>query len=112
MTVHGAQSIHNKNTYDFLITKTPKYLDWQITTLFYAALHAVNRHFELQGIKAPERHGKRLALVKRRLPSISSAYQNLQMLSEQSRYGGRDEVDDDSMKSALKFYSRIMSELA
>lgn len=111
MPAYGAQSAHNKKTHDFLATEAPEYSDWQITTLFYSALHSFNRHFELEGVEIPDRHGKRLALINRKLPSIREAYKNLQMLSEQSRYGGRDEADDSAVKSALKSYREIMDRL-
>lgn len=89
-----------------------EYTDWQITVLFYAALHSANCHFEMNGIKAPTNHNKRLVLIKDRLPTMAEAYKNLQTLSEQSRYGGRGKVDDVSIKSALKSYAEIMDRLS
>ena len=111
MPEHGAQSAHNKNAFDFLATKEPEYLDWQITALFYAALHSFKRHLELSGAKLPTSHGERSKMVKIRLPTIWGAYKNLQTLSEQSRYGGRGQVSDASLKSALRSYSQIMDRL-
>ena len=112
MPEYGAQSAHNKNAFDFLATKAPEYTDWQITMLFYAALHSANRHFEMKGIEVPTNHNKRLKVMKDRLPTMVEAYKNLQTLSEQSRYGGRGEVDDVAMKSALKSYAEIMDRLS
>ena len=51
----AAYRAHNKRAFDFLGTRAPEYADWQITTLFYAALHGFNRHFEQHGIEAPPR---------------------------------------------------------
>ena len=111
MPGYGAQSAHNKNAFDFLATRSPEYLDWQITALFYAALHSLNQHFELLGVKVPASHSKRSRLVKRRLPSIWRPYKNLQALSERSRYVGRGGVDDASEESALRSYAEIMDGL-
>lgn len=112
MTDYVAQSTHNKKTHDFLNTKTPEYRDWEITTLFYAALHAVNRHLESKGIKMPKNHVVRLRLVKIELPSIFEEYKNLKLLSERSRYLGQEKVSGSSLKSALESYFEIMRKLA
>ena len=112
MPEYGAQSAHNKNAFDFLATKAPEYTDWQITMLFYAALHSANRHFEMNGIEVPTNHNKRFKVIKDRLPTIVKAYKNLQTLSERSRYVGRSKVDDVAMESALESYCQIVNRLA
>lgn len=112
MPEYGAQSVHNKNAFDVLATKAPKYTDWQITMLFYAALHWINLYFELNGVTVPTNHSKRLKLIKNKLPTIVEAYRNLQTLSEQARYGGRGEVDDVAIKSALRSYAEIADRLS
>ena len=112
MSAYSAQSAHNKKAHDFLGAGYPEYLDWQITTLFYSALHLFNRHFALRGIKMPKNHRERFKLIERQLPSMSKAYLRLKSLSEQSRYGGRAEVTARSLKSALESYSEIVKQLA
>ena len=112
MTDYVAQSKHNKKTHDFLNTKTPEYRDWEITTLFYAALHAVNRHFESRGIKVPTNHGARRSLVRHKLPAVYEPYMRLRVLSERSRYKGLETANDACLESALKSYSKIRQLLA
>ena len=112
MASYSTQSAHNKGAHDLLEGSAPKYIDWQITVLFYAALHAVNFYFELQGIPAPRYHRERLSLIRQHLPAISDEYKNLQFLSEQARYCGREEVDATSTESARRSYSAIMRHLA
>ena len=112
MSAHGVQSAHNEDTCNFLGTETPKYMDWEITTLFYAALHSINAYFEQRGILVPDSHRKRLRAVKRELPAIATAYEKLQSLSENSRYGGMGAVDGTSIKWARISYSRITDHLS
>lgn len=112
MSAYGAQSTHNKNACDFLGAARSEYVDWQITMLFYSALHLTNQYFEFRGIPIPDRHNQRLESVRRELPDIIEAYKNLKVLSEQSRYEGRGRVDDISLASALKSHSEIADRLA
>lgn len=112
MSTYSVQSTHNEDACDFLGTKTPRYADWEITTLFYAALHSINAYFELRGVRIPHNHVKRLRMVKRELPAIAKAYERLQSLSENSRYGGMGAVDGTSMKSARTSYSEITDHLS
>ena len=111
MSSYSAQSTHNKNAHDFLSARSPEYLDWQIAALFHSALHLFNHHFELRGIEKPDNHRARSRLVGRELPSIAKDYLKLKSLSEQSRYGGRTEISDSSIKTAVKSYSRIVKYL-
>ncbi len=86
-------------------------MDWQITTLFYSALHLFNHYFALRGIKMPDNHRARIRAIER-LPSALKAYLGLKSLSEQLRYGGRAEITTRSLKSALELYSEIAKRLA
>ena len=112
MPSYSEQSAHNKNAHDLLGTRSPEYLDWQITALFYSALHSFNHHFELRGIRKPENHRQRSRLIARELPSTYDEYRNLKSLSEQARYGGRVEINDRSMESAFESYRKIVKRLA
>ena len=112
MSPYSTQSAHNKKAHDFLGSGYPEYLDWQITTLFYSALHLFNHHFALRGIKMPDNHRARTRAIERELPSTLKAYLGLKSLSEQSRYGGRAEITARSLKSALELYSEIAKRLA
>lgn len=111
MPSYRAQVVHNEDTCGFLGTETPKYVDWEITTLFYAALHSINRCFELQGVEIPRLHRERREAIEDKLPNIAKSYRALKVLSEQSRYDGRGEVDSNSMEEARKLYSEIMVEI-
>ena len=112
MSPYSEQSAHNKNAHDLLGTRSPEYLDWQITALFYSALHLFNHHFELRGIRKPENHRQRSRLIAHELPSTYDEYRNLKSLSEQARYGGRAEITASSIRTAVKSYSEIVKHLA
>lgn len=112
MPSYSEQSAHNKNAHDLLGTRSPEYPDWQITALFYSALHLFNHHFELRGIRKPENHRQRYRLIARELPHTAKDYTKLKSLSEQARYGGRAEISASSIRTAVKSYSEIVKHLA
>ena len=105
---HYAQSEHNKDTHDFLNTKTPKYSDWEITVLFYAALHGVNHNFQQRGFAVPASHFKRNKLVEKELPLIYKSYRKLHTLSIQSRYS-INKISDATRNEALRLYLNIVN---
>ncbi|MCE9616814.1 MAG: hypothetical protein K8Q88_00410 [Nitrosarchaeum sp.] len=81
------QSTHNKETSDDLNQLVQnKHLDWEITTLFYSALHIINEYFLQRGIPLPDKHDQRTPLVRNTLNQIYPEYQKLLILSIRTRY--------------------------
>ncbi len=67
---HAVQSIHNKDASDFLNTKTPAYVDWEITSLFYSALHLVDAYCaKNQAEQQLSNHRERSKFVRENLSS-------------------------------------------
>jgi hypothetical protein len=62
-------------------------VEWRITMLFYAAVHAVNHH-KFGGTHAPATfdHTQRRAYIDATLPALAVSYKKLENLSRTSRY--------------------------
>ena len=84
---HQVQYMHNKKLSDDMMHSfQSQYNDWQITSLFYSALHLINSYFYKNNMPRPTNHRKRSEAVKKELPAIYSEYQELRELSEHARY--------------------------
>ena len=113
---HLAQARHNEEVVLYLGRVSPDYVDWQMTVLFYAALHYVDAYFaagQLGGATVsllprnlhPRNHAERDQLVSRHLPAVQRAYRLLKDHSIDARYqiGGftpRDIIDARDMDLA------------
>ena len=86
------QSDRNLDACAHLESESPKYADWEITTLFYSAMHLVEDYFEKQNIDVPKSHKRTKALLSVILPEISLSYARLLQLSWNARCGGYDAV--------------------
>ena len=79
---------HNLSLFQHLDGLAPGYLDWQVTCLFYAALHLVDEYLlqaRPDGVRI-DTHGGRVREVRRLMPGISSDYGWLKIQSEDARY--------------------------
>jgi len=86
MSWHINQSSHNVITNQYLRQKNPDYKDWEITSLFYSAVHLVNSYFILIKQKIPRSHKTRNRWVENELQQIFDEYDSLYWLSRRSRY--------------------------
>ena len=87
---HLGKKDHNLDTSAFLYSGM-NYLDWEVTTLFYSAVHYVDAYFARKGIH-PKCHTSkyrdgRNELVLALLAPIASEYLQLYKLSKAARYG-------------------------
>ncbi len=108
---HTTQSIHNKDTSDFLNTKTPAYIDWEITSLFYSALHLVNDYCDKNKMIPPSDHHERKEFVKNNLPSSYPSYKKLFDLSIKSRYTVGNKMNPSFLNIAKNNYIAFKSSL-
>jgi len=108
---HAQQGIHNKDTSDFLNTKTPTYIDWEITSLFYSALHMVDSYCDKNQMAPPRNHRERIEFIKNNLPSSYSPYKKLFDLSTKSRYVIGNRMVHASLKIARSCYDAFKSSL-
>jgi len=108
---HLDQSNHNKDTSDFLNTQNPNHIDWEITTLFYAALHRVDNYFRNNGPRIPTNHPERKRLVRQELPNAYSAYHMLFTLSIRARYIAGLNLQEPERALAANSYAALTANL-
>lgn len=88
---HLVQAEHNEATYHYLAIDASRHSDWQVTCLFYAALHYVDALLHRSGAlpEAEHRrsHGTRVVLAGQTLGGVLAAdFVLLRVLSENVRY--------------------------
>ena len=109
---HITQSIHNKEVSDFLNKETPAYIDWEITSLFYSALHLVNGYCKKNQLILPSTHRKRNPFIKKNLPSAYVFYKKLFDLSMKSGYTVGIKMNSSSLGIAKNNYSALQYALS
>ncbi len=84
---HVDQARINEKAYQYLGGAEPPFVDWQVTSLFYAALQYVDAYLATKGIH-PHDHRERDGWIARLagLKQISSAYFELKDRSMDARY--------------------------
>ena len=110
---------HNIDTKNYLHNKSPKYIDWEVTTLFYAALHLVNNYFKKNNIMIPEKHGKMLKILRQlsNLSKISNeeadnlyeCYYAIFLKSIDARYRPNVEISDADLKNVKESFDILKS---
>ena len=83
---HLALAERNEQFAEDLSALPQRFPEWEVTALFYAALHYVSAFLTTHG-HDPKNHGHRNDLV-RRLTNIGEDYRNLYSLSRDARYRG------------------------
>jgi hypothetical protein len=111
-TWHLAKKEHNLDTRTYLESGT-KYLDWEVVTLFYSAVHFVDAYLATVGTfgKHPTSHSQqngRNDMVRRYLGIVEAEYMCLYRLSRGARYGPQsiqpEDVDDaEDWFNAVKY---------
>jgi hypothetical protein len=82
---------HDLDTSTLLSRNSPNYLDWEVVTLFYSALHYVDSAIckkRLTGVPIPEPsdHKHRRKLVVKHFRPIATDYSTLEGISRWARY--------------------------
>ncbi|MCV0366307.1 MAG: hypothetical protein K5798_03450 [Nitrosopumilus sp.] len=110
-TFQDSQSTHNRETSDFLHTVSPLHHDWEIITLFYSALHKVDKYFIDNGITKPRNHGERKNLVRQHLSIIYPSYHKLSTFSHRARYTVGTNIPINELPVAQTHYNVIDTNL-
>ena len=103
---------HNHGFYLWIVTNN-KYLDWQIITLFYSALHLIEEYlirYEGQTFKSHIKRHHYLNTSSRIDPGIVSDYLLLYQLSHQSRYQLVSMTQTD-LSNAQNLFGNIMGNM-
>lgn len=102
------QSTHNQEISNVLNKLVYQSCDWEITTMFYSALHLTNEYLIQQEITMPTNHKVRNGLIKSLLLPIYPEYQKLFYLSQRSRYLVKyDRMTDADVITANKYFEVI-----
>jgi len=105
LSIHLLKSTNSKEASEYLKEKNPYYRDWEVITLFYSALHLVERYCEVHSIPIPKNHKSREDVVVGWLKDISVDYLNLYQLSKNARYESL--IKNDQLLDAQAYYSTI-----
>ena len=106
---HRKQCLRNENVQTYLSLKNPNFIDWEITTIFYASLQVVDDYLLSNHSLIPANHFERIRHVRNLIPTIRSDYNNLKMLSEKARYISA--VLPPELTAAKQYYGNIKNAL-
>lgn len=102
------QSNHNARFSRYLERDTPLYRDWEITALFYSALHIVESYLSKTAGEVKS-HTARRDLIRDHLGDISNEYRKLKELSGKARYDClHSELTKDEKELALEHHAKIV----
>ena len=108
MSWHIGQSSHNFDTKKYLAQVNPLHKDWEVTTLFYSAVHVVDSYLVLVKNTKPRTHAQRRKLVKQELSPIFDDYDLLESLSRKSRYDSSpQELTPDEERAAHQWHRSV-----
>ena len=86
------------------------YTEPEITTLFYSALHMVDRYLILVKKFKPKTHYERRRKIRSQLKDISEEYSSLERLSKMARYQkSHHDLKSDDEKMAVECHDKIVS---
>lgn len=105
-TDHAAQSRHNDRARTLMHPHTPLYLDWEITIMFYSALHLIDKRLADLG-KSVRNHHQRFVAIKNYLPDMYPPYYTLYSPSIGARYEGVGAVTAQSAEIARRAYGQL-----
>lgn len=104
------QSIHNRDVQRYLSGR-PRQADWEITTLFYSAMHAVDERLLAIG-KKPRSHSERNAWVRRYIGHVWREYNALYWLCRKARYEVLyGDISESERQTAVKLHRSICQKL-
>jgi hypothetical protein len=112
---HLYKKQHDLDANKLLASNSPRYMDWEVITLFYSAMHNVDAAMcKLRqlgtAIPEPHNHKERRKLILKFFKQIASDYRMLEHISQWARY---EEVmiTPSIVSTARSLYSNITSHL-
>ena len=110
MSWHALQSAHNRGAQQRM-SESPRYADWEITALFYSAVHAVDEYLLLIG-KEPHNHQARNEMVREEIPHARRDYYELYTLCRRVRYEiPYTDVSEGERETAIYLHDSIRRKL-
>ncbi len=103
---HDQKKVNDFEAQTFLATCNPTYIDWEIVTLFYSALHYIDSFLDnAHGIDFIADHDRRNKLVNLLLPNLRKTYLSFYKLSQDARYDTT--MGPPELVKALDYYEFI-----
>jgi hypothetical protein len=112
---HKTKCGHNLDTNHYLAQKTAQFFDWEIVTLFYCAVHAVDSFFATSldprrfpyRFRHPKEHGLRNKMVSKHLGPIANEYVLLYELGRTARYDSYPPISKKEVDDSTKAFNTI-----
>lgn len=110
---HIQRAQNNEEFYRSFDLDTTPYIDWAVTSLFYAALHYVDAGLHEHRTRAnpqgihPEVHEDRTPAVQHNFPRLYRNYRELKSGSEDARYNLKPFSSDDVLNLERQEYMAI-----
>ena len=110
MSWHALQSAHNRGAQQRM-SESPRYADWEITALFYSAVHAVDEYLLSIG-EEPCSHQARNKMVRENIPHAYRDYCALFTLCRKVRYEiPYTDVSEGDRETAIYLHDSIRRKL-
>ena len=108
MSWHAIQSAHNRNAQRYLSRESQLYRDWEITTLFYATMHAIDGYLSSKIGRTPRNHTERDRLVAKELRDVYQDYHTFYALCRRARYVAVFyRITEDERQTAMRLHDSI-----
>lgn len=105
---YARQSAHNHDAQKQLSRCPSQYIDWEITTLFYSAVHVINGYLLSEIGITPHSHKERNELVEKEIKPIWPDYHTFYILCKKVRYSAEfDSVTEGERQLALRLHNSI-----
>lgn len=111
---HITQARHNLSFLEFINQSDKQFIDWQVTTSFYTAVHLINAHLSLHNMQYRKHVDVKDAINPKNPEALRSgssldvneylAYVKLQSLSRRSRYLVNEKDENLGSKQAFLTY--------
>ncbi len=101
-----------QRVFDHLYESDSNSYDWQVTILFYAALHLVDDHFERNGHALPNNHAVRNKMVEKHFSDLMNNYDFLFEASMVARYEELEitlEYRDEALSALSNLESKLLN---
>jgi hypothetical protein len=103
---HRSKNVHNLKVSSHLRVRNPEFVDWEVTSIFYAAVQLVDAYIAKNDpANFPDRHYKRNLWIQKNLSTIHPTYMKLFALSQASRYDT--DMTEFDRTDAMKWYNMI-----
>lgn len=108
---HKARALRNEALCAHLRSTAPlAFPDWEVVSLFYAAVHLVEALLATRGVHSNDHHERRRQVL-RILPAAHGAYRQLEILSRDARYSPEGLVTTQRVATAAECLRQIKTEV-